>query len=756
MGLIKFETSANRSGSMSLIDNADGVRISPPKLLRDAKLRLPAANASAIGLLRVLLAASLLVPIALFGTISWLDYRAAINDAEHDLERTSEVGREHAEKIFDSQAQLADRINDLTRGLDANGVRTAEKPLHDTLNAMVARLPHVASVMISATDGQPLVSAEIYPVPRNVDLRGHDYFDAIIGGDKGPIVGGLQVGDVFRRVLFPVARPWAEPDGTLKGVLGLAESPSFFEDFYQTLVDEGVGSATGKVVTLVRADGRILVRYPPLTGIPPATAPPAGFLAATGASPMGGLYTSQSIIDPDSPLRRFAYRKVRGYPLYIAAGRSWSAILSDWRWTMVDHLLFGVPATLILFAATWIALARTRREEHALERANLEIQRREVAEDALLRAQRLEAVGQMTGGVAHDFNNLLTVIAGNAALIDKRANDPAAARRFAASIQLAAQRGAEITQQLLAFAGRQTIRPETINLNTRLLTFKPLLDRAASEAVQIDLDLDPGLSPVCIDPGQFESAILNLVGNARDAMPEGGRIAITTRNAIPDLTGPRVTSFDPVVRVTVSDTGIGMDRETLAKAFEPFFTTKGVGKGTGLGLSQVYGFARQAGGHARIISTPGAGTTIDITLPAAAQPHATEIAGRGASTPRTDLEGTVVLVVEDEPNVLEMAVETLEDLGYVAVAADSAHAALDRLRQSDRVDVLFTDVVMPGGMNGLQLSVEARRLRPDLKVLLTSGYTGPSGENMPGDIPLLPKPYDRRQLSIQIETVLAG
>jgi two-component system NtrC family sensor kinase len=731
--------------------------ISSPEVIRDQILRLSAANASAIGLLRVLLAGSLLVPIALFGAVSWLNYRAAIETAEHDLQRASEVAGENAEKIFDSQAQLAERVNDLTRDLDAAGVQAAEQSLHETLNGMVARLPPAASVLIASKTGTPLVSAEVYPVPRDVDLHNRDYFDAIVvGANRSPFVTDVQVGDVYRKPFFGLARSWTGPDGAVKGVIDIAVSPPFFVDFYQALVDEDVGSASGKIVALIRNDGRILVRYPLFRTTPRNAVTPDQFVRAVSTFPDGGTYSSRSVIDPDSPLRLFAYRPVHGYPLYVAAGRSWNAILSQWRWTMVGHLLVGVPATLVLFAVTWTALARTRREEQALLRANLEIQRREVAEDALLRAQRLEAVGQMTGGIAHDFNNLLTVIAGNAALMEKRAGDAPAARRAAASIQLAAQRGAEITQQLLAFAGRQTIRPETIDLNTRLLAFKPLLDRAASEAVQISLDLGADVQPVCVDPGQFEAAILNLVGNARDAMPDGGWVTITTRNAGLDLDARPGAPAEPAVRVAVSDTGTGMDRETVAKAFEPFFTTKGIGRGTGLGLSQVYGFARQAGGTARINSSPGAGTSIEIVLPVSTQPAPAEPEVRRTSTSHRDPRGAVVLVVEDELNVLELAVETLEDLGYVTVAAAGAHAALEQLKGADRVDVLFTDMVMPGGMNGLQLSTEARRLHPGIKVLLTSGHTGLPGADLPRDIPVLPKPYDRHQLSAQLEAVLDG
>jgi CheY-like chemotaxis protein len=200
-----------------------------------------------------------------------------------------------------------------------------------------------------------------------------------------------------------------------------------------------------------------------------------------------------------------------------------------------------------------------------------------------------------------------------------------------------------------------------------------------------------------------------------------------------------------------------MDRDTVARAFEPFFTTKGVGKGTGLGLSQVYGFARQAGGGVQIVSSTGSGTAVEIMLPAADGVVGAMGSETSAPAGRFDPQGRVVLVVEDEPNVLETALETLGDLGYVTMAAAGAGAALEHLRRTERVDVLFTDMVMPGGMNGLQLSTEARRLRPDIKVLLTSGYTGLSGvADLPGDIPLLAKPYDRKQLSARLEAVLEG
>jgi len=717
-------------------------------------LRLSEINTSVIGLLRVLLAASLAVPAILFLVISWLNYNTAISDAERDLERISEVARENADKVFDSQNQLIDQVNDLVSGLSEDNIRANESTLHDALGRMVARLPHVATALVASSSGMPLVSAAVYPVPRDVDLQGRDYFQAVIGRHRGPFVSSLQVGDVYRQPFFGLGRPWTGPDGQLRGVIDVAVSPNFFAEFYQVLLGEGAGDTKGKVIVLIRDDGQMLVRYPRLSGPPPMVTAPNLFLDAVKAAPDGGTYTNHSIVDAGNPSRLFSYRKVHGYPLYVVAGRSWQAILADWRWTMAGHLLFGIPATAVLFLVTWTALVRAKREQLALQVANQEIRRREIAEDALLRSQRLEAVGQMTGGVAHDFNNLLTVILGNAVMIGRRADDAVTTRRLAANIQLASKRGAEITHQLLAFAGRQMVRPETINLNSRLREFRPLLERAASEATQLELDLEEELDPVDVDPGQFESAVLNLVGNARDAMPNGGRIVVTTRSVTLALGGAELPA-GPCVRVAVSDCGVGMDRETVAKAFEPFFTTKGVGKGTGLGLSQVYGFARQAGGNVRIVSSVGAGTCVEITLPAARDKTSAALAEPATVASRAVSHlGKVILIVEDEPNVREMAVETLTDLGYATVAAADAATALRRLRQADRVDVLFSDIVMPGGMNGVQLSTEARRLQPGIRIVLTSGHTATKGEDLPADVALLRKPYNPEQLSKQLEACL--
>ena len=422
-------------------------------------------------------------------------------------------------------------------------------------------------------------------------------------------------------------------------------------------------------------------------------------------------------------------------------------------------------------AIRWIAAkgrAEYRADGRAVRMAGIVMDRTDqrVTEDALRQAQKMEAIGQLTGGVAHDFNNLLTVIVGGLDMMIRKPENTERVVRLAEAAMGAARRGEQLTQQLLAFSRRQMLRPQTLNPNRLLLDLRPLAERAAGAAIEMVFDLDPAIDPIRIDPAQFEAAVLNLVVNARDAMEGGDRVArivVCSCNVRLDTAAVTDKGVPPgdYVEISVSDLGSGIPAEMLARIFEPFFTTKEVGKGTGLGLSQVYGFTRSAGGYVDIQSEVGAGTTFRIRIPRSADAAGEEVGTGPASVLplRRAVEGDTVLLVEDDEGVLGMAVESLEELRYRVIVARNAAEAMEHLRGVERIDILFSDVVMPGGMNGSQLAVEAQRLRPSLKVLLTSGYVANLDEGQvigKGELPVLNKPYRRDELARSLRLVLSG
>ena len=390
----------------------------------------------------------------------------------------------------------------------------------------------------------------------------------------------------------------------------------------------------------------------------------------------------------------------------------------------------------------------------AIER---DITERLALEAQLRQSQRLESVGQLTGGVAHDFNNLLTVVLGNADLLCDELAKNDRCRPLAEMIVGAAQKGAQLTQRLLAFSRRQALDPKIVNINQLLHGMHGLLLRTLGEHIEIAMVAAENLPRASVDPAQLESAVLNLCLNARDAMPTGGRLTIETANRLLDekyAANHSEVRAGRYVMLAVSDTGVGIDAADLPRVFEPFFTTKEMGKGTGLGLAMVYGFIKQSGGHVSIYSEPGQGTSVKIYLPSTdaeyelpGLPVESELMGGSES----------ILLVEDDPMVRSYAKKQLVSLGYRVIEAANGLSALEALRGTDVFDLLFTDVVMPGGMSGKQLVDEALKVRPALKVLYTSGYTENAivhhGRLDPG-VNLSPKPYRRKELADKVRNAL--
>jgi len=390
------------------------------------------------------------------------------------------------------------------------------------------------------------------------------------------------------------------------------------------------------------------------------------------------------------------------------------------------------------------------------------LQHEEVLEQtraALAQSQKMEAVGQLSGGIAHDFNNLLHVIKNAADLIQQRlpAADPDV-QRYVGMVKRNVERAAGLTQHLLAFSRRQPLAPKRIDVDTTLSGVTELLQQALGEGIGIETALGSGVWPVFADPNQLETAVLNLAINARDAMPAGGKLTIETTNAFLDETyaaAHHEVRPGQYAMIAVSDTGTGMTREVVEKAFEPFFTTKGAG-GSGLGLSQVFGFIKQSGGHVKIYSEPGDGTTVKIYLP---RFTAAESAETLAEAPPVPLEAgkETILAVEDDDDARAFTAEVLGDLGYRVLAAADARTALDLLEREPHVDLLFTDVGLPNGVNGRQLADEAHRRRPALKVLFTTGYARNAivhhGRLDPG-VDVLMKPFSQADMAGKIRRVL--
>ncbi len=425
-----------------------------------------------------------------------------------------------------------------------------------------------------------------------------------------------------------------------------------------------------------------------------------------------------------------------------------------WRWLKsFSQPRFGPDGAFVGFIGIAFDTTDAKQAEAKLtgvnelleERVEAAVAERDAAQLALMQAQKLEAIGQLTGGVAHDFNNLLTVIIGALDVVERHPDDERRRTRMVGAALAAAKRGEKLTQHLLAFARRQPLKPELCRVDRLIAESEGLLKRALGDAYTFNLRLGAGVRAAKIDAGQFEAALLNLVVNARDATPPGGEVTIESRHiAITQRQG----ELEPgqYLRVAVRDTGTGMDAATIARAVEPFFTTKAPGEGTGLGLSQVYGFARQSGGSVDIESKPGQGASVALLLPVVEGVPVNE------NLPKVDHIQTQtpshVLLVEDDPQVAELVDAMLHDLGHSVVRAGGVDEALSRLDQDPAIQLVLSDVIMPGGKSGVDLAEQLAATRPGLPIVLCSGYTGgDQGRARAGDWPFISKPFSLETLA---------
>ena len=682
---------------------------------------------SALRLLQLLMVASLVLPAALFVYASYNDYRDVYAVADERIDRSLDVLQEQALKVFETVDRIFPEVGEVVRGMSDDQIRAAQESLTPRLQRIVGVMPQVQSIVLIGRDGRLLASSVPEAMQGGADFSDRDYFKAPADGGAGTYVGDVHPSKMQAAGadLFDVSRRLPSADGAFRGVIAIAVRPRYFDDFYSM-----IEQSPGNFYALARADGVLLARYP--AGLLPSQqlSSASKLRRSIGQGLAHGLYSVTSEVDRRN--RRVGFREVPGYPVYAIAGIDTAAIRAAWLGQAGGHLIFGLPVTLLLFFALWVVLRRTRRLHD-------EAERRELAEDALRQAQRLEAIGQLTGGVAHDFNNLLMIVSGTVQRLRRHVSGDNETHLLDI-IANATQRGESLTRQLLAFSRRQMLQPSVIDLAERLPEIKDMLSRSLRGDIDIRLGVPRRPCAVKVDPSEFELALLNLAVNARDAMPSGGTLTISAKPVMMRGKDSEEGLSGEFVAVRVADTGAGIPPDVLPRVFEPFFTTKEVGKGTGLGLSQVYGFARQSGGAASIATAARRGTAVTLFLPrtweAPAQPRP-ETAAAAAPPPA----GTV-LVVEDNAEVAEVGQAYFEQLGYHVRHAASAQAGLDLIEREDRIDLMFSDILMPGGMNGLQLADAVRRRYPDIIVLLTTGYSSSAQDAVRRGFAVLPKPYD--------------
>ncbi len=665
---------------------------------------------------------SIAVPIfifALFGTTQFIESR---QEAELRVNRSLRVAHEHASKVINGAEELADRIHDLIDGKSNPDLLAEESRLYNILREKTREQPQLQSIWILGADGKPIASSRFATVDRTLSFLDRDYMQYFLQGNTGRFVSQPLITKTSNEKIVNLSIRFNGPDGSIGGVICISLMTNYFRQFYEDLADDEPGLA----IRLLNEDKAVYTSYPNAY-----EGAPVPNLHANGVNVRDGAI--------------YALKKLRNYPLYVETAMDLVQVRNAVLKQMGLMLAFGLPPFAALFFTARVAQRRSRETLEAAIKLDQEVATRRKAEDALLQAQKLEAMGRLTGGVAHDFNNALMVINNNVFLLKRYVSQEGQVRLEA--ISRAVRSATKLTRQLLAFSRRQALVPEVLRLQDKLPLVKDLVGPVLGSQVNVSVVVASDTQLITADAAELELALLNLAINARDAMPSGGSFSISARNANGEMPGqPSV----PAVAVCAVDSGSGIDATVLDHVFEPFFTTKPVGEGTGLGLSQVYGMCQRAGGVATIHSVVGSGTQVTLYFPATAAELASD------NTPSElgrDL-GKAVLVVEDNDDVAGSLVLLLEALGCTVTRVNSAASALEwldaRKGRNQVPDLVLTDVVMPGDMDGLALARHLRATWPELPLLLMTGYSRQVEEIVQQGFEVLPKPCSAEQLNAAI------
>lgn len=694
--------------------------------------------------LRVWIAMSLILPVVFFCSIAWYTRGQTLQEGQARVDRAATIVREHASRVIETNGVIVNFIMDELGSRSAADIRANEQALHLKLAQGASEVEQDRSIWIWDAEGRPLVSNRQFPVPQNLNVKDRDYLRFCDQRSDGWYISSVAIGRATGRTFFNVSRCRRAEDGSLLGVVAVSLQPQYFTDFYRKMAE----SEPGLNVALMRGDGTVLARYP----VPETKASrqaESDILKLVQGQGKVSVAPEQS--NDAGPL--VAVRRLAPYSVHVAASIDRASLLAQWQDRLAVLAAATFPAGFALAYVASVALRRASRELSAVRRLQQESEQRRRAEEALRHSQKLEALGQLTGGVAHDFNNLLMVVNTNAYLMAQLYPAVKDSKPLAA-INRSVTAGTKLTRQLLAFSRRQALRPEVVLLQDSLPALSDLFRTTLGGSVQLSIELAEDTHPLLVDPAELELALLNLIINARDAMPSGGQLSVTSRNLqAHELLAERSSLMGAAVELVVTDTGAGIPEAIRDRIFEPFFSTKAPGEGTGLGLSQVYGFCVQAKGEVLIRSTPGEGTSVVMRLPV-----------QGSLPVQPLLEETAVsvsplvarvLLVEDNPDVAEATCELIRALGCHVTHLGSADAAQSWLKAHHQsVDLVISDVIMPGQASGIDLAATIQGGYPALAVLLVTGYTKELCRAIEEGIAVLPKPFGAETLQQAMQGAL--
>lgn len=700
----------------------------------------------AVRWLRGALAISLLGPAVLYGFLFVSSRQSELDATTARLGRVAQIAQEQAARVVETNDVVYRAVAERVQQAQPEDLKTQALSLHVLLSRLCTGLRQFQSVWIWDDGGWPIASSRMAKLPQGLSVQDRSYFQAAMRAapDSGWFISEPLKSRATGEPFIDFSRRRSAKDGSFLGVISVSLYPGYFTGFFADQVAQDPAFSVG----LYRSDGTVLSRFPEVAfGARLAANSP--LLAAMSQGHAVGSHSGVSSLD--GRMKIVSYRRVGDLPLYAAAVADIDATLSGWRASMLRLAAVMLTLSLSLAGLCVLAIKMVGRDEGSERALRQEAEQRLKAEEALRHAQKMEALGRLTGSVAHDFNNVLMVVQTSSSLLSHLLAKGKPVDRPLAAIQRAINTGSQLTRQLLAFARRQPLKMQVCSLGDSLEEMRPLLASALGSSVSLTLAIEPGLPAVNADPAELELAVINLVNNARDAMPEGGKIDVDVRRVekSADATDDKAIEW---VALRVSDTGIGIPESLHGKVLEPFFTTKAAGKGTGLGLSQVMSFAEHCGGRLTLESAEGNGTTVSIYLPGSA---AEEVSSTEAlKSPPISVQGRVLLV-EDNLEIVDALLPLLQALGGDVHHVATADQAVQLLEDpSQKFDVVLSDIQMPGELSGLDMAIWMRDKRPELPVVLMTGYTDQIRIAMAQGFTVLAKPVSPERLTATLQDAL--